>query len=514
MNRNRMNVTTHAIHLMNQRSMHATQYTSLFAVFVVSTFAILRVRCFGLPTAGIALTLTLAVSAAPGLSFSAEAEAAKPNIVVILADDMGYGDLSCQGHPVIRTPNLDRLAAEGQRWTSFYASAPLCNPSRVAMMTGRMPIRIHGSDKNLWQNLPEGEITLGEMLKNAGYATAYIGKWGITNFEQPDGGAHPNDEGFDYFYGLVGSNDAPLRKGMKRTYQSIKDSTSEDFPISLYRQRVAIEAPVHQPTLTKRYTEETVAWIRKRKVRHPFFLFLGHTMPHVPLFASEEFRGKSKAGLYGDVIEEIDWSVGEIVKALEETGLANNTLVLFSSDNGPWLTYYDLGGSPGPLRDGKITAWEGGFRVPGIFWWPGRIKPAVIDGIGCNVDLAATVAALAGFDLPEDRVFDSIDLSSTLLSGQPSPRKEWSYYGQPGNLWAYRLGDHKLVFESWESLGKEKERGWRGYDNRQKHDPPLLFDLSTDIHERNDIAVEDFEIIERIRRAIANHNEFLKVDAP
>ena len=437
---------------------------------------------------------------------------AQPNIVVILADDLGYGDLSCQGHPLIRTPNIDRLAAEGQRWTTFYASAPMCNPSRVAMMTGRMPIRIHRSDKNQWQQLPEDEITLAEMLKQAGYATAYIGKWGITNFEQPDGGAHPNDEGFDYFYGLLGSNDAPLRKGMKRTYQSIKDAVSEDFPISLYRQREAIETPAHQPTLTKRYTGETVAWIQKEE--RPFFLFLGHTMPHVPIYASSGFQGKSSAGLYGDVIEEIDWSVGEIVKTLEKTGIANNTLVIFSSDNGPWLTYYDLGGSPGLLRDGKITAWEGGFRVPGIFWWPDRIKPAVIEGIGCNVDLVATVATLAGFDLPKDRAFDSIDLSPTLLSGQPSPRREWFYYGQPGNLWACRLGDHKLVFESWESLGKERERGWRGYDNHQKHDPPLLFNLSTDIHERHNIAAGNLEIVEDIRRAIARHNQSLKADNP
>ena len=438
----------------------------------------------------------------------------KPNLVVILTDDMGYGDLSCQGHPLIQTPHLDQLAAEGQRWTSFYASAPLCNPSRVAMMTGRMPIRIHRSDKNQWQHLPEDEITLAEMLKQAGYATAYVGKWGITNFTQSDGGAHPNDEGFDHFYGLVGSNDAPLRKGFARTYENIKNAVSEDFPISLYRQREAIETPVHQPTLTKRYTEESVAWIRERPEDEPFFLFLGHSMPHVPIYASDEFRGKSRAGLYGDVIEEIDWSVGEIVKALEEAGVAKDTLVLFTSDNGPWLTYYDLGGSPGPLRDGKITAWEGGVRVPGIFWWPGRIEPAVIDGIGCNVDLVATFATLAGIDLPEDRVFDSIDLSPTLLSREPSPRREWFYYGQPGELWAYRLGDHKLVFESWESLGTEKERGWRGYGNRQQHDPPILFDLATDISERRDIAAGNPEVVEAIRDAVVRHRQSLPSAKP
>jgi len=181
---------------------------------------------------------------------SATDPAEKPNIVVILTDDMGYGDLSSQGHPLIRTPHLDRLAAEGQRWTSFYASAPLCNPSRVAMMTGRMPIRIHRSGKNEWQDLPTEEFTLAEMLQEVGYATAYVGKWGITRFDIPDSGAHPNDEGFDYFYGLVGSNDGPLRKGMTRTYENIKHSTSEDYPISLYREKEAIETPAYQPTLT------------------------------------------------------------------------------------------------------------------------------------------------------------------------------------------------------------------------------------------------------------------------
>jgi len=425
----------------------------------------------------------------------------KPNIVVILCDDLGYGDLSCQGHPLIRTPNIDRLAVEGQRWTSFYASAPLSNPSRVAMMTGRMPIRINQSTLNQWLDMPTQEITLAEMLKTRDYTTAYVGKWGI--------GGSPNDEGFDYFYGLAGSNDGPTHPGFKRTYENIKNATSLDFPIPLYRQREAIENPVHQPTLTKRYTEESVKWIRQQaKNRKPFFLFLGHSMPHVPIFASPEFQGRSRAGLYGDVIEEIDWSVGEIVKALKETGAAENTLVLFTSDNGPWLTYYDLGGSAGPLRDGKLTSWEGGFRVPGIFWWPGKIKPAVIDGIGCNVDIMATLSTLTGSKLSDDRTFDSFDLTPTLLEEKPSPRTEWFYYGQPGNLWAYRKGDYKLVLESWESLGTE-EFGWRGYGNRQRHDPPLLFDLSTDVHERLNIASRHPEVVEAILSAVSRHQQSL-----
>ena len=462
-------------------------------------------RTFATPASRpIALLTALALTACGSVG---ESPPRPPNIVLVLADDLGYGDLSVHGHPVIRTPNIDRIALEGQRWTSFYASSPLCNPSRVALVTGRMPIRIHGNGRNAWANMPDDEFTIAEMLKEQGYATAYVGKWGLSDrFDYQ--GSHPNHQGFDHFYGLVGSNDAPLREGFERTYENIKNSTSADFPISLYRQREAIETPAFQPTLTKRYTEDSVRWIREQG-QGPFFLFLGHSMPHVPLFRSEEFEGHSNAGLYGDVIEEIDWSVGQLAKTLEELGVAESTLVWFSSDNGPWRTYFDLGGSPGPLRDGKITSWEGGFRVPGIFWWPGTIAPAVVDGIGVNVDLMATIASLTGVTMPAGRHVDSIDLSPTLLRGEPSPRREWFYYGQPGNLWAARVAQHKLVLESWESLGTEKQIGWRGYANHQTHDPPMLFDLSTDVSERWNIAERNPDVIEIIRGAIKRHREWI-----
>lgn len=432
-----------------------------------------------------------------------------PNIVLILADDLGYGDLSVQGHPLIRTPSIDRIAAEGQRWTSFYASSPLCNPSRVGLITGRMPIRVHGDGLNRWANMPDGEVTIAEMLQEDGYTTKYIGKWGLSNrFDYV--GAHPMDQGFDEFYGLVGSNDAPLREGFERTYENIRNSTSDDFPISLYRQREAIETPAFQPTLTKRYTEEATGWIREHQDQ-PFFLFLGHSMPHVPIFRSPAFEGHSEAGLYGDVIEEIDWSVGEIVAALEASGIAEDTLLWFSSDNGPWRTYFDLGGSSGALRDGKITSWEGGFRVPGIFWWPGRIQPAVVTGIGVNIDLMSTIAAVTGATMPPGREFDSVDLTPALLRGEPSPRQDWYFYGQPGNLWAARVGNHKLVLESWESLGTEKQIGWRGYANHRTHSPPMLFDLSTDPGERWDVAARQPDIVEKIGEKIKHHRQSLPV---
>jgi arylsulfatase A len=430
---------------------------------------------------------------------------AGPNIVVILCDDLGYGDLGCYGHPVIHTPHTDRLAREGQRWTSFYASSSVCNPSRVALMTGRLPIRIQGGDRNRWANLPAEETTIAELLKSKGYATGCIGKWHLGMGD----GMHPNDQGFDYFYGTPGSNDAPLKKGIERTYESTKNATIDMYDIPLLRQRESLENPLEQTTITKRYAEEAVQFIHRNK-DHRFFLYLSHNMPHVPLFRSKKFEGKSAGGLYGDVIEEIDWSVGQILSGLEEHSLSNQTLVVFTSDNGPWRTYYDLGGSAGPLRDGKMTAWEGGFRVPGIFWWPGTIRPSVVRGIGVNVDLIATFATLTGAQLPTDRAFDAIDLSPTLLEGKPSARDRWFYYGHPsGALWAARLGPFKMHLESWETIGHEKV-GRRGYGNYAKHEPPLLFDLGTDVMESLNVAQHHAAEVQRIQQAISKHRASLK----
>lgn len=380
-----------------------------------------------------------------------------PNIIIILADDLGYGDLSCQGHPLIKTPNIDRMAAEGQRWTTFYASHFACNPSRAALLTGRLPYRIH-QGKATWANVPASENTMAELLRQKVYATAHIGKWHLGMEE----GQHPLDQGFEYYYGLAGSNDAPIKKetGFTRTYENVKNASFDVWDISLYRQRVAIESPVQQDLLTKRYTEESIQWIHQQKDK-PFFLYLAHSMPHVPIYASPGFIGHSKAGLYGDVIEELDSWVGEIMNTLEELGISENTMVVFTSDNGPWLTYYDLGGSPGPLRDGKLTAWDGGCRVPGIFWWPGTIAPAVVEDMAANVDLMATVATLSGTSLPTDRQYDSYDLSPTLLRREAGSRQVWFYYGTE-DLWAARIGNFKLHLHSRETIGSEKD-GWRGY---------------------------------------------------
>lgn len=441
------------------------------------------------------------------LNATASGKSQRPNIIIIIADDLGYGDLSVQGHPLIRTPNIDRLAAEGQRWTSFYASASTCNPSRVALMTGRLPIRIHENGQNLWADLPNSEVTIAEFLKPLGYATGYIGKWGLTElrispFDYP--GAHPNQQGFDYFYGFP-EGSWPWGEGVKGTYEDYKNATDKDFPVRLYRQDVVLQSPVSQTISTEKLTDESLKWLESNK-DESFLLFLAFSAPHVPLFPSNSFKGHSKAGRYGDVVEEIDASVGRIIEAVRRFGVANDTLIFFTSDNGPWLRYQDLGGSAGPLRDGKHTVWEGGVRVPGIFWWPGRIRPSVVDGIGANVDLISTISALVGASLPTDRAYDSIDLSATLLQRSPSSRKEWFYFGSiyaGGKLEAARVDQYKLVLGSVDFIGSEGPY----LETHKSYLNPLLFDLSTDLAERWNIADQHPEIVKAIKERVSRYKE-------
>ena len=308
---------------------------------------------------------------------------ALPNFIIIFTDDQGYGDLGVYGHPTIKTPSLDRMAFEGQKWTSFYVAASVCTPSRAGLLTGRLPVRSGmSSDKRrvLFPDskggLPETEITIARMLKTAGYSTAAIGKWHLGHLPQ----YLPTSHGFDHYYGIPYSNDMDIQeeiKGYDDYFAIFNDPKVETFNVPLMRDTFIIERPAEQTTITKRYTQEAVKYITENK-EHPFFLYVAHSFPHVPLFTSEEFKGKSERGLYGDVIEEIDWSVGEILKTLKEEGLDKNTLVVFTSDNGPWLIFGTNGGSAGLLYGGKGTSYEGGVREPAIFWWPETIQPAVI----------------------------------------------------------------------------------------------------------------------------------------
>ena len=413
----------------------------------------------------------------------------KPNIVLIFVDDLGYGDLGCYGNEVIKTPHIDKLASEGQRWTNFYASGSSCVPSRKGLMSGRHPQLL--DDEPLRNDRNDRDALMAAMLKRQGYATAILGKWHLAGYPEDFGEAliHPQNCGFDYHFGTPGSNDVPPPPGKKQTREVFDTVDKFSFPVPLIRGKKVVEFPVNQELLTKRYTEEAVKWITDQKDK-PFFLYLAHNMPHAPIFASPEFQGQSKGERYGDVIEEIDWSVGEVMKAIRESGIGDNTLVIFTSDNGPWTAFGPHGGTAKPLRGEKLTTWDGGSRVPAIFHWPGKIAPTTVEGIGANLDLYATFSTLTGGSIPSDKPgYMSVDLSPTLLEGADSPRKEW-FYGRSG----FRSGPYKML----KMTKGPTDAVARAKAPSTQHDPPLLFDLSLDIGESKNIAGEHPEIVARL----------------
>jgi uncharacterized sulfatase len=339
-----------------------------------------------------------------------------PNIIIILVDDLGYGDLES---PAVDTPNLGRMAAEGVRLTSFYATASVCSPSRAGLLTGRYPVRtlittpllstydamnvvmdVLGRYSYNVRDIPPDEVLLPEVLSRRGYRTGLVGKWHLGGTP----GYLPNDRGFDSFYGALWSND--------------------DQPYAIYRDRqVMVPAPADQDVLTRDFTLAAQDFIRSNS-DHPFFLYLAHAMPHVPIHASEEFRGRSEAGLYGDAVEELDWGVGQILDTLEQLGLADKTLVIFTSDNGPWWQ-----GNPGLARGRKLLCFEGGFRVPFIARWPGILPPGTSSPkMSMNFDLFVTCLQLAGVPLPQDRIIDGKDILPVLKGDASSPHDTLLYY--------------------------------------------------------------------------------------
>ncbi len=431
--------------------------------------------------------------------------AASPNFVVIFCDDLGYGDLSCYGHPSIETPHLDQMAAEGMRWLQFYSAAPVCTPSRAALLTGRLPLRnglCSQTRRVLFPDsaggIPAAEITIAEMLRDAGYRTGCVGKWHLGHLPE----FLPTEHGFDTYFGIPYSNDMDRVASAPRGMASIFKPKSEYFNVPLIRGREIIERPADQTTLTKRYTEEAVKFISESSDK-PFFLYLAHSMPHVPLFRSQAYVDHSRRGLYGDVVEEIDWSVGQILTTLRERGLAENTLVVFTSDNGPWLSQREHGGSAGLLREGKGTTWEGGMREPTVMWWPEHISAGkATAALGSTMDLMATFARLAGAKLPTDRVLDSYDLSSVMLESKPSPRNSIFYY-RAYELMAVRLGPWKAHFQKQGSYGTEP----RGLT---KCVPPELYHLERDPGERYNIAADNLLVLAQIRAAVDAHRATLK----
>lgn len=410
---------------------------------------------------------------------AARAQERPPNIVIIFADDLGYGDLSCYGHPTIHTPNLDRMAAEGAKLTQFYAAASVCTPSRAGLMTGRLPIRSGMcSDRrrvlfpNSGGGLPDSEITIAEALKGAGYATACVGKWHLGHLPQ----FLPMRHGFDEYFGIPYSNDmkpSPLMDGER-----------------------VVEEPAKQDTLTIRYTERALRFIRANRGR-PFFLYFPHTFPHVPLFASEAYKGKSLRGLYGDVVEELDWSVGQILDCLRQEALAENTLVVFTSDNGPWLTQKLNGGSAGLLRGGKGSTWEGGMREPCVAWRPGTIAAGSVRAdVTSTMDLFPTCLALAGVDLPADRAFDGESLIP-VLTGTGSKQGDTMLFYRGTRLMACRKGPWKAHLITQDGYGGKPE----------EHDPPALYHLNRDPSEQHDVAQDHPEVVAEILAAIEEHRK-------
>jgi arylsulfatase A-like enzyme len=444
--------------------------------------------------------LLLAIAASPALAGgkkTARPPRDRPNVVIILADDLGYGDLGCYGHPTIRTPHLDRMARGGLRFTSFYVAAPVCTPSRAALLTGRYALRsgmCHDTRRVLFPDssggLPNSEVTLASLLRALGYATACIGKWHLGHLPE----YLPARHGFDLFFGIPYSNDMDRLPDVKFKREMYANPDVKWWNVPLMRNDKVIERPAEQHTLTRRYTEEAVAFIKANRER-PFFLYLPHTMPHVPLFASKEFAGKSKRGLYGDVVEELDWSVGQVLEALRREGIEENTIVIFTSDNGPWLIMGLQGGSAGLLREGKGSTWEGGVRVPCIMAWPGQIPPASTNAdIVATLDLLPTLTKLAGGKPPADRTLDGHDIAPVLFGKGRSPREAMFFY-RDTSLFALRKGPWKLHLVTQDGYGGKPV----------KHDRPLLFHLDRDPSEKYDIASDHPEVVADLMKERAAH---------
>lgn len=437
----------------------------------------------------------------------------RPNIIVIFTDDQGYQDLGCFGSKTIKTPNLDRLAAEGLMLTQFYAQ-PVCGVSRAALMTGSYPIRIAepGNVKRLHTVPHPQELTMAEVLKGAGYATGIIGKWHLCEPDKKSPGGFdpttmPNAQGFDYFYGT------PLFNGT--TVQV--DGTP--FRSALFRnQEIAVRAVQSWDHITAEYTREAIRWITENRTR-PFFLYLAHNMPHIPLGASPAFKGKSAAGPYGDAVEEIDWSTGEILKTLRELGLDERTLVVFTSDNGPWiettrgmnpkapaLIPRNHSGSADPLRGWKMSAWEGGSRVPFLARWPGKIPAGrKSDEILSTMDLLPTFATLAGAVLPTELRIDGLDAAAFLLGqSTQSPRDEYLYY-TGCLLTGLRVKQWKLVLAR---PANPPVTGWWGR-MIERIDATQLYDLAADPGETTDVAAQHPALVAALQARISAVREEL-----
>jgi arylsulfatase len=474
-------------------------------------------RIFGtLPILTMIATVVLNTTYGQASNLSAATEQVGPNIIMIFADDLGYGDVGCFGATDIATPNIDRLAKEGRRFTDFYVAQAVCTASRAALMTGCYPNRVSLSgalNHTSTNGIHPAELLLPEILQQRGYTTAIFGKWHLGTASE----FHPLNHGFDRFFGIPYSND-------NSKYHPVLHASMP--PLPLYKDKVVIETDPDQSQFTRRFTEQAIKFLRENKV-HPFFLYLPHVMPHVPIFCSKAFAGKSKRGLYGDVVTELDWSVGEILQTLTDLDLEQNTLVIFMSDNGPFLSYGDHAGSAGSLREGKLTAFEGGVRTPCLMRWPARI-PA---GTECQepagtIDLLPTIAKLTEAKGPNLKI-DGLDISPLILgnSSEGSPHEAiFIYAGE--ELQAVRSGEWKLHFaHDYLTVAGEPGRdgkpanfnnlkpasitqsGIQGIATRHgyevAHIELALFNMKTDPGEKTNVASEHPEVVARLSQLAA-----------
>ncbi len=429
---------------------------------------------------------TLATYLSPA---GADEPAKKPNVVIIFIDDLGYADIGPFGATKQKTPNLDRMAAEGMKLTSFYA-APVCSVSRAQMMTGCYGARV--SVPGVYfpagpQGLNPKEVTIAERLKELGYATQCIGKWHLG--DQPE--FLPTKQGFDHYLGIPYSND--MQKKSKETGERVVPLLRDDKVAELLTDAT-------QSEIVERYTKEAVGFITANKDK-PFFLYLPHNAVHTPIHAGEKFRGKSANGRFGDWVEEVDWSVGQVLDTLRELKLAENTLVVFSSDNGPWLVKGADGGSAKPLRGGKGSTWEGGVRVPTIAWWPGKIAPkSTSDAVAGTIDLLPTCVTIAGGKVPAEPVIDGRDLSPLLFGKSKESPREAHYYFSGYNLQAVRQGRWKLAIAP-QADAADKTTAEASKTN------PRLYDLDKDIGETTNLADKHPDVVERLTKLAATMND-------
>ena len=425
------------------------------------------------------------------VSCQQEKESRLPNVVIVFTDDQGYGDVGCYGATGFQTPNLDRMASQGMKFTNFYSAQPVCSASRAGLLTGCYPNRIgiHGAlFPHHKKGINEKEYTIAEMLKEKGYATGIFGKWHLGHHKQ----FLPLQHGFDEYVGVPYSNDMwPIKVDGTRSKPGEGRGDYPDLPLVEGNETKELITTLEgQDKLTTIYTERAVDFINRNK-EQPFFLYVPHTMPHVPLGVSNKFRGKSDQGFYGDVMMEIDWSVGEIQKALQKNNLEENTIFIFTTDNGPWLNYGNHAGSSGGLREGKTTSWEGGQRVPFIVKWPGNIKEGVVcNKLASSIDFLPTIAEIVNGQLSEN-IIDGVSVLELWKGIEgANPRDEFYYYFGKNNLNAVRKGNWKLVFphsyQSYEATIPGND-GYGGKRIRVEVDSLELYNLVRDPGERYNV---------------------------